>query len=627
VDRQTGKRGVEPSARGHASPRDRLRVGCLAAIAGSSVYMVFVCLAFPEAARSIALDTAGLALFDTAIFFLLRLGKIPEPRIPGVGAAVIAAMTLVLLHSIFLIRSPVITVFMALHVLSAGVMHSQTRWLIPGLLLAVGSWLTAGFAIQGASFALPATAVICASVIAMLIHLVLMRYLTSLEELRERDRQHRDELAAALAAAQHELVERQRAEAERERLREQLLHSQKLDAIGTLAGGVAHDMNNALATILGLAELLRESAGAEVPDEVEQIASTARRCAELTRNLLGFSRRGKYRKEPLEPGSVVNGVAALLSRTLPKGIELVIENTADHGIEGDSAQLSQALINLALNASDAMTGQGRLGLQVGEAALAGDRARELGAAEGRYVTIAVADGGVGMSREIRARMFEPFFTTKEQGRGTGLGLAMVYGTITNHGGAIAVESEPGRGTSITIYLPAVARVERAAPAQKPAEAEGGGEPAATSPAPRNGRPVASGTVLVVDDETILRSVTRRALERAGYQVVTACHGADAIERFVERGGEFSVVLLDMAMPVMGGAECFRRLRAMDPRVRVLLASGYALEQEARECLAAGALGFLEKPFSNKRLLEAVARARDDRRLDESFTLPAVADAQ
>ena len=497
-------------------------------------------------------------------------------------------------------RNQIFAGFATLLMLVGGAMHTNTRWSIACILYTLLAFLAAGFHMFGSGFALAAAGLTIAAFCGFAVHRVNLRYLRSIEELREHDRRHQAELAAALEAAQRELVDRRRAEEERERLREQLLHSQKLEAIGTLAGGVAHDMNNMLAAIIGLAELMREeeSSGEE---SLDQIVEVARRGTELTRNLLGFSRRGKYRKERIEVSSVVATVTQLLSRTLPKGIELVSTNTATHGIEGDSSQLGQALINLCLNSADAMRGSGTLRIDVAEVMLAGEAARSLGLAEGRHVTLAVTDTGSGMDRETRARMFEPFFTTKEQGRGTGLGLAMVYGTIANHGGAIAVDSEPGRGTSIALHLPAIdaAPVAKAEPRAPVAVHAGGGA-----------------LVLVVDDEPLVRAVTRRSLERVGYQVITASDGAEAVARFQERAGEVKVVVLDMAMPVMGGAECFRRLRQVAPDLPVLLASGYALEQEARECLAAGALGFLEKPFATARLLEVMARARAEGRAAE-----------
>jgi PAS domain S-box-containing protein len=423
-------------------------------------------------------------------------------------------------------------------------------------------------------------------------------------DIRERKRLEL-ELRGALASAQRELIDRQRAEEERERLREQLLHSQKLEAIGTLAGGVAHDMNNILAAILGLAEILRDGVRSDLQVDLDQVVQAAERGSSLTRNLLGFSRRGKYRKEELALADVVTGAATLLSRTLPKGIQIVTRTSGVPRVEGDGAQLSQAVINLCLNASDAMSGSGRLRIEAGEAALSPEQGRSLGVGSGAYATLSVVDDGSGMTREVQARMFEPFFTTKEPGRGTGLGLAMVYGTVRSHGGAVGVDSEPGRGTSITLYLPSVAARSRAEVVTRPATRRRG-----------------TGLLLLVDDEPMVRSVTRRSLERAGYQVLTAEHGAEALERFADRRDDISLVVLDMAMPVMGGAECFRRLRELDPGLRVLLASGYALEHDARQCLEAGALGFLEKPFASDRLLEAVAVALEGRDHEGDHLQPA-----
>jgi len=339
------------------------------------------------------------------------------------------------------------------------------------------------------------------------------------------------------------------------------------------------------------------------------------------------------RKEEVELSSVVAGIAGLLARTLPKEVELVTSGRASHTVEGDVTQLGQVVLNLCINASDAMGGRGRLEISIDECELDGDQARSLGVREGRCVTLSVADTGCGMDAATRSRMFEPFFTTKPPGRGTGLGLAMVYGTIAHHHGAIAVDSEVGRGTTITIHLPAIESVSDtaaapsaaalAAPGPAPAPAADlAAVPAAPSPAPTGARATSHrGAVLVVDDEPLVRGVTRRSLERAGYQVLTAGDGAEGLAMYQQRAADIGVVVLDMAMPVMGGAECFHRLRALDPQARVLLASGYALEEEARACLAAGALGFLEKPFRTARLLEAIALARADRPIDEHLALP------
>jgi two-component system cell cycle sensor histidine kinase/response regulator CckA len=577
-----------------------LQGACVASIAVASIGLGCMWLAYPHGVALLALCTVAFNALTGGILLLTRRGRVPDRLLSAAGSVLFIGLSSLQLCAFITARSELFAVFVALHLLAGGALQTTLRWMLAGTVYTLASFLVAGFALIGPGFTMAATAMIMAAVTALTVHLLTMRHLREVAATRRRERRHRAELADALAAAERELVDRQRAEAERERLREQLLHAQKLKAVGTLAGGVAHDMNNVLAAIGGLAELLREEASGPVSDGLGQILEAARRGTELTRNLLGFSRRGKYRKEHIEVLAVVASVTRLLSHTLPKGIEVGGSNAAARAVEGDSAQLGQALLNLCLNSVDAMSGSGRLRIDTGEAALAGDAARALGLADGSYVTVAVADDGCGMDRETQARMFEPFFTTKELGRGSGLGLAMVYGTIANHGGAIAVDSEPGRGTTITLYLPAVERPAPPAPAPKAAVSRTAGDGA---------------LILVVDDEPMVRTVTRRSLERGGYRVVTASDGAEALERYAEHADSVEVVVLDMAMPVMGGAECFRRLRERAPDVRVLFASGYALEQEARDCLAAGALGFLEKPFAAARLLDAVAFARAGKRLD------------
>jgi signal transduction histidine kinase/CheY-like chemotaxis protein len=593
--------------RPRAVSRDRLFYSSLLCALACLVFDACVWLTSREAAASISVWVAGSALFNLGMAAVARSERLPRSLLPAAGSALALAQHATLLYALIRNPGPGLTLFAALVVLGAGVMQSSTRWLVVTLVLAVGSWLVAGMLVFPASFVLSAAGLVLVAFVSLFVHLFVVRHLTHLKELRRRDRTHGEALAEALAAARHELTERQRAEAERERLREQPLHAQKLEAIGTLAGGVAHDMNNMLAVILGVAELAREDPST-AREGIDQILDAARRGSELVRNLLGFSRRGQYRVERVELGSVVAGITGLLSRALPREIELVSASRAAVQIEGDAAQLGQALLNLCINASDAMNGRGTLRIEIGEQRLAGERARELGVPDGSYAALAVSDTGCGMDAATRARMFEPFFTTKAPGRGTGLGLAMVYGTITNHGGAVAVDTEPGRGTSITLFLPAIAVAEESAP---PVEAPAAPPIGATEPAPGAGGQ--GGLVLLVDDEPLVRSVTRRSLERAGYRVVTAGDGAEGVAVFEERAAEIAVVLLDMAMPVMGGAECFRRIREIEPRARVLLASGYAMEAEARACLASGALGFLEKPFATAALLERIASARSDRR--------------
>ena len=408
-----------------------------------------------------------------------------------------------------------------------------------------------------------------------------------IEAMRVVAEERSQQLEAALAAANREIAERERAEQEREQLRDQFLAAQKMEAIGTLAGGVAHDINNVLAGILSLAELCRDEAPPGIREDLEQIVASCQRGAALTRNLLAFSRRRPASQGPLRIDQVAHGVTALLHRTLPKRVELVTHLADDAVVLGDGDQLTQAVVNLCTNAVDAIDDRGRISLFTRRAELTADAADALHLPPGRYAVIAVADTGAGMDEATRARMFEPFFTSKPQGKGTGLGLAMVYGTIEQHRGAIDVVSTPGVGTTVTLYLP-VADV--ALPAATPA--------AAPAVAPRRHR------VLVVDDEAMIRTMTRRVLEKAGHEVVAADGGEAALEAY-RANPAFAVVVMDMSMPGMSGAQCFAALRALDPAARVLLVSGYTDDHDLRGCLANGALGFLPKPYDRADLVAAI----------------------
>jgi CheY-like chemotaxis protein len=284
---------------------------------------------------------------------------------------------------------------------------------------------------------------------------------------------------------------------------------------------------------------------------------------------------------------------------VPKGVTFETR-VADPGpvVEGDPTLITQALVNLCLNSVDAMRGVGHVTLSATHVEIGAERATQLEIAPGRYVSIAVTDTGSGMDATTQKRIFEPFFTTKEVGRGTGLGLPMVYGTVRSHGGAVDVESQVGSGTTVTIYLQAV-------------------DPAIDAPSPvtratPDALGTAEGTILVVDDDERIRKVGRRILEGRGYRVLEAGDGRQALELYAR--APVHLVVLDMAMPVMGGAECFAALRQLDANARVLLASGYTIEEDARRCLAAGAVGFLDKPYSLEALTTAVARVMRGERL-------------
>lgn len=383
-----------------------------------------------------------------------------------------------------------------------------------------------------------------------------------------------------------DISERRRAARERQQLEERLRQSQKLEAIGRLAGGVAHDMNNVLGVIMGLASLLLDESPQDGDSAqrrgIQEILAASRRGRDLTQNLLRFARKDGCRREPLSLGALAAEVAEVLGRTLPKTIAIELRIDPDLPlVAGDPTQLHQALLNLCLNAVDAMPDGGVLSVQ----ARAGDAALP-------RVELIIADTGVGMDPQTLERSFEPFFTTKLVGKGTGLGLTMVYGTVRAHGGDIAIESAPGRGTCVTLWLPAADAAEQAAPA--PAPVEVASPTSLDEAAPRR-------TVLLVDDEPMVRNAARRLLVRLGYDVLAAESGAECLRLYQERKDAVWLVILDLSMPHMDGAEVLRHLQVLNPGARVLVCSGYSRDVSPEELLQAGALGYLRKPFEMQEL--------------------------
>jgi signal transduction histidine kinase/CheY-like chemotaxis protein len=415
---------------------------------------------------------------------------------------------------------------------------------------------------------------------------------------RYREARRHERLTRTAATLRQELELRRQLEGERSDLRAQLLQAQKLEAIGTLAGGVAHDMNNVLAAITSLAEGVSADLPAESASRADlaSLLEAAARGAELTRNLLAFGRKGKYRSERISMRKVTASVGALVSRTIPKRITMIFDaDEHDDVVQGDPSQLQHALLNLVINAADAMSPDVKGGvIQVRSTArsLDGAAADRFGVKSGDYVVVEVRDDGCGMDEETRRRAFEPFFTTKETGKGTGLGLAMVYGTAVGHGGGVTIMSTPGKGTAVRLAIP---RIEAIADTRisTPMLATVAGE-------------LGKRRVLLVDDEPLVRRGARRQLERLGYQVVEAENGVRALAAYTE-SGPFDAVILDLSMPEMGGAECFKRLRDIDPEARVLLASGYAADGETDVLLTNGARGFLEKPYTAQALGTALTR--------------------
>ena len=378
-------------------------------------------------------------------------------------------------------------------------------------------------------------------------------------------------------------------------LEERLTQAAKLEAISQLAGGIAHDFNNLLTGILGYADMLKDDT--IQPDVARNAARTiekaARRASELTQQLLGFARKGKHQIVPVAIDGTVQEVVELLKRTLDKSIAIRVDLRAGKAFTmGDPSQIHQVLLNLALNARDAMPRGGELAIATSVCDVDIEQCRrEADLKPGTYLKIQVTDTGQGIPKEIAKRIFEPFFTTKEQGQGTGMGLAMVYGIVKNHGGSIQVYSEPGFGSTFRIYLPISG--------DQPAEAR-----SKERKAPRRG----SGTVLLVDDEEVVREVAADMLRSLGYKVVTAASGHEALDYYSRHGSDVDLALIDLVMPGMGGKECFLGLREMNPDVRAVLSSGYGINGRAQETIDEGMLGFIQKPYQLATLADGLHKA-------------------
>jgi signal transduction histidine kinase/CheY-like chemotaxis protein len=344
------------------------------------------------------------------------------------------------------------------------------------------------------------------------------------------------------------------------RAQERLRQAEKMEALGQLAGGIAHDFNNQLAAILGYAELLRARlTDPGLREDADMIGRAASRSADLTRQLLAFARKGKVLSETIDVHAVLREIVALLGRTVDKRIRIRMElDDVACLTTGDPSQLHTALLNLAINARDAMPEGGELVFRTSRLSLSDERSRAHHLAPGAYVQIAVSDTGVGMNEATRRRLFEPFFTTKEPGKGTGMGLAAVYGTVLGHQGAIAVQSEPGKGSTFTVLLPLSTT------------GQAGARPAVDVPADNIAR-----NVLVVDDEPAVRSMIRDALEDLGWSVTAYADSRQAVRWYAEHGASIDLVILDMAMPLLNGADTLKALRAINPAVRAVIASGHA----------------------------------------------------
>jgi len=380
---------------------------------------------------------------------------------------------------------------------------------------------------------------------------------------------------------------------------ESLRQAQKMEAIGTLAGGVAHDFNNILQVLWGQAELMQvhPRLPPDLRPGLESMISSLDRARDLVRRLLTVGRKVTARVVRVDLNHEVRLVVGILERTLPRMIAIGLELSPNlRAIKGDPGQLEQLLLNLASNARDAMAEGGRLSLSTANLRVGpGASPKELPLTPGDYVVLTVADTGHGMDPAALQRCFDPFFTTKEVGKGTGLGLSTVYGIVEAHDGLITCDSEVGQGTTFKVHLPADSAAAGAA---------------AQAPSLSTPRAAVSGTVLVVDDEESIRGPVAEYLEHLGYQVRNAASGEEALDIFGQAPGRFSAVILDLSMPGMGGKACLVKLLELSPEAQVLVASGYAGGDVAEEMDHLGAAGFISKPFKLAELERALGSLGD-----------------
>jgi two-component system cell cycle sensor histidine kinase/response regulator CckA len=368
---------------------------------------------------------------------------------------------------------------------------------------------------------------------------------------------------------------------ERRRLQLQLQNAQRMDSLGTLASGVAHDFNNLLMGIQGRSSLIALDLDAVHPhlEHLHAIDRHIHSATDLTKQLLGFARGAKYQVKPTDINALILTGASMFGRTKK---EIIIESRLHDGqivVEVDRGQIEQALLNLYVNAWQAMPDGGILRLGTRPVVLDENVCRPYRLAAGHYVHVMVSDTGVGMDPKTLQQIFDPFFTTKEKGRGTGLGLASAYGIVKNHGGIISVQSEIGKGTTFNIYLPISEQ-----PAIPRCATEGDVSPGTE-------------TVLLVDDEEMIIEVGQALLQHLGYRVLAATSGRDAVSAIQQRGDEIDLVILDIIMPGMDGGRTFDQIRKIDPQIPVMLASGYAIDDKVADILRRGGKGFIQKPFS------------------------------
>lgn len=380
---------------------------------------------------------------------------------------------------------------------------------------------------------------------------------------------------------------------EKKRLESQFLRAQRMESIGALAGGIAHDLNNVLSPILTAVELLQMRFTDESSQRLLNILHTnAIRGSEMIRQVLSFARGVEGEYATLQPAHLIKEIVKILADTLPKNIEITFSIATDlWSVKGDATQLHQVLMNLCVNGRDAMPNGGKLHIEVENMDIDEHYARmNVEARPGRYIRISVTDTGVGIPEQNQIKIFDPFFTTKEQGQGTGLGLSTVAGIVRSHGGFVNVYSEIGKGARFKVYVPAI----------------DSGQPQQSQPTRRD-LPIGNGElILVVDDELAVREIAKETLQAFGYRVVTASDGTEALAIFASRKEEIRCIITDMLMPYMDGPATIRAIRKLDPRTKIIATSGLKSDVKTAEAAQLGVTTFLNKPYTAEKLLKTLA---------------------
>jgi PAS domain S-box-containing protein len=392
----------------------------------------------------------------------------------------------------------------------------------------------------------------------------------------------------------HDVTEQKRMEEEQRRLKDRLYQAQKMEAVGTLAGGIAHDFNNLLMGIQGYASLMLLDIDPSHPhyERLKTIEAQVQSGANLTMQLLGYARGGHYEVKPINLNELISKTASMFGRTKK---EVIIHQTFAKdlkNVEVDIGQMEQVLLNLFVNACQAMPGGGSIHLETENVMLDESYIEPYEIKPGLYVKLTFTDTGMGMDEKVKARIFEPFFTTKEMGHGAGLGLASVYGIIKAHGGFINVYSEKGHGTTFKIYLPALDKkaIKKETHTQKITRGKE--------------------TIFIVDDEKMITDVNAKMLAGLGYKVLTAGSGQEAIEIYRAKGKEIDLVIMDMIMPGISGGVAIDKIKAINPEVKVILSSGYSINSDAKDIMDRGIKAFIQKPFLLEELSKKIREVLD-----------------